>query len=667
MRKTLEYYERIPCKERYVSIWFCGKLMLWMERGAAPMARTVPNNRLQRRMLENGGCRERSRSMKTPPAQKCDTIKGIVGRTFRLLVWDWPSLLLFELIYKFILLLLVPYAEDLLRLALQRAGTPYLTNGNLLQLLQSPLSLFLLLLLLLLLAFSVYLELTAVVLYCESGRERRKIGPFSLLWLSLKKAVLVWRPKRTAMLALVLLFLPLSGFVLTSGSLVTLRTPEFILDFLRQKTVLYILYLLAVTAFQLLLLQWIFGVPEMVLHNTGFREACKSSRALLKGRWIKTLLCIFAWTVFMALIGWLLYCCGIAAMLGFVRLTEGSAGAAPVFWSQLPMLQAVAGMLAAILSAAGNMGLLVVLYHRFRRDPEPEPGQAGKKRGWRRTAILLPLSLILLVFYIETTSHIGFYLQDAGQVQIVAHRAGALDAPENTLAALRQAEKNGAEYAEIDVQQTRDGALIVMHDTNFKRTAGVDRYVWDVTLEEAQRYNADHSFPSDEFSGEKIPTLAQMIEQAKGKIGLMIELKSNGHEQGLEEAVIEAVRRGRFEGQCIVASMDYQILKRVRELAPDLQTAYIVSFAYGDFGALTAADAVSVEASFATSTLKAGLNALGKPLYVWTVNQEEAMRRVFALQPKGLITDDVRLAQSVRQSYRHGELLSGLVEAVLGS
>ena len=604
--------------------------------------------------------------MKTSTVRKRDTIKSIVGQTFRLLVWDWPSLLLFEMMYKFILLLFVPYAEGLLRFALQKAGTPYLTNGNLIRLLQSPLSLLLLLLLLLLLAFSVYLELTAVVLYCERGRERRKIGPLSLLWLALKKAVLVWRPKRTAMLALVLLFLPLSGFVLTSGSLVTLRPPEFMLDYLRQHTALYILYLLAAAAFQLLLLRWIFGVPEMVLHGTGFRKACKSSRALLKGRMIKTLLCMAAWTIFMAVMGWLLYCGGIAALLGFVRLTEGSDGAASVFWSQLPMLQAVAGMLAAVLAAAGNMGLIVVLYHRFRNDPVPEVEQVRGKRGWKRTSVLLPLSILLLAFYIETTSYIGFYLQDAAQVQIVAHRAGALDAPENTLAALRAAEKNGAEYAEIDVQQTRDGALIVMHDTNFKRTAGVDRSVWEVTLKEAQRYDAGYAFPSDAFAGEKIPTLEQMIEQAKGKIGLMIELKSNGHEQGLEEATVEAIRRGRFEGQCIVASMDYQILKRVRELAPELQTAYIVSFAYGDFSALTAADAVSVEASFATPTLKAGLDALGKPLYVWTVNQEEAMRRVFTLHPRGIITDDVKLAQSVRQSYRHSEALRGLVEAVLG-
>ena len=62
---------------------------------------------------------------------------------------------------------------------------------------------------------------------------------------------------------------------------------------------------------------------------------------------------------------------------------------------------------------------------------------------------------------------------------VVAHRAGAKVAPENTLAALEQAIRDGAPIAEIDVQQLSDGTLIVMHDSNFKRTAGEDVCVWD--------------------------------------------------------------------------------------------------------------------------------------------------------------------------------------------
>ncbi len=72
----------------------------------------------------------------------------------------------------------------------------------------------------------------------------------------------------------------------------------------------------------------------------------------------------------------------------------------------------------------------------------------------------------------------------------IAHRAGAEMAPENTLAAIEEASHAKADYAEIDVQETKDGELIVLHDSNFKRTTGVDKNVWDVNYNEVKTYDA---------------------------------------------------------------------------------------------------------------------------------------------------------------------------------
>ena len=101
----------------------------------------------------------------------------------------------------------------------------------------------------------------------------------------------------------------------------------------------------------------------------------------------------------------------------------------------------------------------------------------------------------------------------------------------------------------------------------------------------------------------RIPTLEQMIAEAKGRIRLMIELKNNGHGSGMEEAVLSLIDRYDAAAQCVIASMDDAILKKVKELNPDIKTAYITAVAYGDFEGLKEADMFSIEATFATRGL----------------------------------------------------------------
>ena len=122
---------------------------------------------------------------------------------------------------------------------------------------------------------------------------------------------------------------------------------------------------------------------------------------------------------------------------------------------------------------------------------------------------------------------------------VVAHRAGAKVAPENTLAALEQAIRDGAPIAEIDVQQLSDGTLIVMHDSNFKRTAGEDVCVWDTEADVLSTLEVGSTF-SAAYRGEQIPTLEEMLACAGDRITLMIELKYSGQEQELEDQRAEA-------------------------------------------------------------------------------------------------------------------------------
>ena len=101
---------------------------------------------------------------------------------------------------------------------------------------------------------------------------------------------------------------------------------------------------------------------------------------------------------------------------------------------------------------------------------------------------------------------------------------GLQQRPENTMAAFQKAIDDMADYIELDVQLTSDGEVIVMHDSNAYRTTGVDENIVNMTYKEVRRLDAG-SWYSDEYKGEKVPGLREVLELAQGKIKLNIELK----------------------------------------------------------------------------------------------------------------------------------------------
>ena len=103
----------------------------------------------------------------------------------------------------------------------------------------------------------------------------------------------------------------------------------------------------------------------------------------------------------------------------------------------------------------------------------------------------------------------------------------------------------------------------VLHDSDLMRVAGLNKQIWEISYDEIKTLDAGSWF-SEEFRGERIPTLAETIETARGRIKLNIELKFNGHEQSLSQRVIRIVREHGFENECIVTTLDYDRLMEVR-------------------------------------------------------------------------------------------------------
>lgn len=156
----------------------------------------------------------------------------------RLLLWDWTTLLFFELTYKFLLIFLTPYFQDILSYAMRRAGMSYLSQENIAMIFSDLPAVLIVLLLLLATAFYVYVEMAAIVLYCEAGLTGESVSVLSLLRGAVSRAFRIFQPRNLLMVPFVMLIIPLTGIPLTTGPVSTLAVPEFIVDFINEETVL---------------------------------------------------------------------------------------------------------------------------------------------------------------------------------------------------------------------------------------------------------------------------------------------------------------------------------------------------------------------------------------------------------------------------------------------
>src|SRR5262249_28320691 len=155
------------------------------------------------------------------------------------------------------------------------------------------------------------------------------------------------------------------------------------------------------------------------------------------------------------------------------------------------------------------------------------------------------------------------YLTDRPPVRVTAHRGDARAAPENTLSAMRKAIESGADYAEMDVQLTADGEAVLLHDRDLMRVAGVPRRLDEVSFAEVRQLDVGSWF-DPAFSGERVPTLAEVIDLCRGRIRLNIELKVFGPDRRLAQKVADVVREQHLESDCLVTSLDYEALVEAR-------------------------------------------------------------------------------------------------------
>lgn len=230
-------------------------------------------------------------------------------------------------------------------------------------------------------------------------------------------------------------------------------------------------------------------------------------------------------------------------------------------------------------------------------------------------------------------------------VQVIAHRGASGVRPENTLAAFEHAIEAGADWIELDVQETADGAVVVIHDRDFMKLAGVPLRVHEATLTDLADIDIGSRF-SPEFADQRTSTLREALELARGRVGVLIELKHYGFAVRLEERVAEVVEDLGMTAEVAIMSLDHASVARMRALRPGWRVGLLAAAAVGD---LTRADAdfLALRTAIATDALLARARRAGRPVLVWTVNDALSMSGMISRGAAGLITDEPALARQV--------------------
>ena len=280
------------------------------------------------------------------------------------------------------------------------------------------------------------------------------------------------------------------------------------------------------------------------------------------------------------------------------------------------------------------------------------------QKRWRYSLYLLILvgyySWILLspALFSKSTS------ANNREVTITGHRGAAGYAPENTLASIQKALELGVDRIEIDIHQSKDDVVVVLHDESVDRTTDGKGIIAEMTFDEIRQLDAGEYF-SAKFKGEKIPSLEEVLLLVNGQCDLLIEFKNgNDHYPQIEEHVIELLKKYNAVDWCIVHSFNTKVLVRLHQKIPSLRLhkLFIVQFRYTplyfDLGfekfdplEYPYIEEYSINEYFGNIEIIDRLQKMGKKVNIWTLNDPKTINAYKNLGVDGIISDYPDLIQ----------------------
>ena len=583
-------------------------------------------------------------------------MKKQIKEIYQMIRGNLRSLLLFEFFFRFIAgTLLVQVGTRGLKFCLDRAGYSYLTLANAWKFFLHPWTMLFILVMAVLALFLNMIEIGGLVTAFSGAAYFCHPTLWEIFSGAFEKVRDELRHKNYRLFGMGMISTFTVNLFYLYRIFSRIKPVNFVIKELLDQPLAVSVLLLVFLLFLTLLFPAFFVFHGCMIGQKSYWHSRFESMELLKGRWaqiIGMVALLEAWLIilFLAVYYLSVFLMAVVTVL-FVKEDLGLAFLMETTDRAEWFLVILASMFASMVCwAFVTREYYQVIGRRKGRMEGWEFATAGRNVQFsKRTGLaLLGLFLAMSGFFLFDAAYNGNFISKsvAVQTRITAHRGSSSGAPENTMAALEKAVEEMADRAEIDVQETADGVIVLCHDTSLKRVAGINKKVSDLTLEQIKKLDVGSWF-SSEYQGEQIPTLEEVMEYAKGKIDLNIEIKNLGNSSGLPEKVIELVEKHEMQEQCVITSTNRFYLKRVKAVNPEIRTGYIISAAYGNFYSDDFIDLISIRSSFVTERMIESAHEAGKAVHAWTVNGKVEMERLKQLGVDDMITDRPVLAREI--------------------
>lgn len=516
----------------------------------------------------------------------------------------------------------------------------------------------LLVLILLVIMWLLVAEFSAIVILLHNPEySARQL--FSALGAVMKRAL---RPKSWVMILYLIVVLPLSGFGFVSGMLHGVQVPNFVTGELEKEPLFAALLSLAYLLLAYVNLRLSLTLPVFAITDRTGNQALKESWRKTRG--------LSPWTiavavlVLLAVVG-LLFSALFYVLLAPTALTDAIAPDAS--WVAAALGLGVGHVTSTLLigfTVALLAGVLITYAELHRVIP---PAGVFEKRDLKgKVPRALAITGIVLASVVGGVLSLPS-LQDVAdhpETLVLSHRGWTQGGVENSIEALEAAAALDVDFVEFDTMRTSDGHYVVIHDTNLNRLAGVNKNVKDMTLEELTATEihdqAGHT--------SKIPELVEYVSRAK-ELGqpLLIEVKLSGAEPEASQNIADIValldENDLLEGN-MFHTLDHASADAIKTQLPDVSVGYIMPFA-GVNVPETLADFLVLEEASATDGMHSLTDRAGLGMFVWTVEDQDAMRLRFRQSADGIVTDHPDVALKIREDMDEQTGLAGRLHDVM--
>lgn len=583
----------------------------------------------------------------------------IIREAFSDLRRTWPQLIAADVMAKLLAFaILTPMVGLLLKVFLATTETGVVADEAIVSFLLHPIGLLTLVVITSVSVAIVFLENGVLMVVGLGAVENRQVTWLDAIRYARGRLIDLVHLAGHAVVRLLLLLLP---FIAAIGALYLIFLQTYDINYyLTEKPPVFINVIITAGVLALVaallvtnrIARWVLAVPMVLFKGKGGLEALKASIDATRANHTRLTWWLVLWAVVVVLLfqGVTL----LAGFLGELAIPQDKSNLDGLLIG-LTVSLLVIGLARFAASVISTILFPLIVVRLFRAMAGPgtlEPQIADEGTLGDRPKVTLPGKPIMavgaLVFAgLVVVALFAFSGFDSGEdVEIIAHRGGDAVAPENTMAAFEQGIADGADWLELDVQEDAEGTVVIAHDRDTMRVGATNLEIYRATAADLAEIDIGSHFAA-RFADQRVPTLKEVLELAKGRVGVCIELKYYGHDTNLEQKVVELVEATGMVDSTKIISLEYDGLRKMAALRPDWNYGLLNSVAIGDLTKLEV-DFLALTAGATPSSMIRHAHKKGMEVYVWTIDDPVQMSVMMSRGADGIITNQVAMARRIK-------------------